>query len=62
MSKIIGVLTGGGDVPGQNVCLKAIVQNAGDRGFDVIGVRQGWTGLLHYDPDNSDTHTGRSCC
>ncbi len=57
MSKIIGVLTGGGDAPGQNVCLKAVVQNAGDRGFDVIGIRQGWTGLLHYDPDNSDTHT-----
>ena len=57
MSKIIGVLTGGGDAPGQNVCLKAIVQNAGDRGIDVIGIRQGWAGLLHYDPDNSDTHT-----
>jgi 6-phosphofructokinase len=57
MSKIMGVLTGGGDAPGQNVCLKAIVQNAGDRGCDVIGIRQGWTGLLNYDPNNSDTHT-----
>lgn len=56
MTKRIGVLTGGGDVPGQNVCLKAIVYNAIDRGFDVIGIRQGWTGLLNYDLDNADTH------
>src|SRR5512136_871893 len=59
MIQRIGVLTGGGDAPGQNVCLKAIVQNAIDRGFDVIGIRQGWTGLLRYDPDNADTHSGQ---
>jgi ATP-dependent phosphofructokinase / diphosphate-dependent phosphofructokinase len=59
MTKRIGVLTGGGDAPGQNACLKAIVQNAIDRGFDVIGIRQGWTGLLRYDPDNADTHSGQ---
>ncbi len=59
MTKRIGVLTGGGDAPGQNVCLKAIVQNAIDRGFEVIGIRQGWTGLLHYDPDNADTYSGQ---
>src|SRR5512136_2384111 len=59
MIQRIGVLTGGGDAPGQNVCLKAIVQNAIDRGFDVIGIRQGWTGLLRYDPDNAETHSGQ---
>ncbi len=59
MTKRIGVLTGGGDAPGQNVCLKAIVNTAIDRGFEVIGIRQGWTGLLHYDPDNADTHSGQ---
>ena len=56
MIQRIGVLTGGGDAPGQNVCLKAIVQNANDRGLDVIGIRQGWLGLLRYDPDNTETH------
>lgn len=59
MTKRIGVLTGGGDAPGQNVCLKAVVYNAIDRGFDVIGIRQGWAGLLNYDPDNADTHSGQ---
>jgi ATP-dependent phosphofructokinase / diphosphate-dependent phosphofructokinase len=59
MVKRIGVLTGGGDAPGQNACLKTIVQSAIDRGFDVIGIRQGWTGLLRYDPDNADTHSGQ---
>jgi 6-phosphofructokinase 1 len=56
MIKRVGVLTGGGDAPGQNVCLKAIVQHANDRGIDVIGIRQGWLGLLRYDPDNTETH------
>jgi ATP-dependent phosphofructokinase / diphosphate-dependent phosphofructokinase len=49
MAKRIGVLTGGGDAPGQNVCLKAIVYNAMDRGYDVVGIRKGWEGLLHYN-------------
>lgn len=49
MAKRIGVLTGGGDAPGQNVCLKAIVYNAIDRGYEVIGIRKGWEGLLHYN-------------
>ena len=49
MAKRIGVLTGGGDAPGQNVCLKAIVYNAMDRGYEVVGIRKGWEGLLHYN-------------
>lgn len=56
MSKRIGLLTGGGDAPGQNVCLKAIVYGAVDCGYEVIGIRKGWEGLLHYDPDNPDSH------
>ncbi len=60
MAKRVAVLTGGGDAPGQNVCLKAIVHNASDRGFDVLGIRQGWKGLLNYDPDNTDTHSGQA--
>ncbi len=55
MAKRIGVLTGGGDAPGQNVCLKAVVYNAIAHGFEVIGIRKGWEGLLNYDPDNPST-------
>jgi 6-phosphofructokinase 1 len=56
MAKRIGILTGGGDAPGQNICLKAIVYNAIDQGYEVVGIRKGWEGLLHYDLDNSASH------
>ncbi len=45
----IGILTGGGDVPGLNPCIKAVVEHAADQGWDVLGIRKGWAGLLHYD-------------
>lgn len=48
----IGVLTGGGDVPGLNPCIRAIVYRAQDNGWEVIGIRRGWAGLLNYNPDN----------
>lgn len=51
----IGVLTGGGDVPGLNACTKTIVAAAADEGWQVIGIRRGWAGLLEYDPDNPST-------
>lgn len=50
MSKRIAVLTGGGDVPGLNPCIKAIVYRAVDRGYEVIGIRRGWAGLVYIDP------------
>lgn len=56
MAKRIGVLTAGGDAPGQNVCLKEIVNKAIDCGYEVIGIRKGWEGLLRFDPDNPSTH------
>jgi 6-phosphofructokinase len=46
----IGVLTGGGDVPGLNPCIKAIVNRAEENGWDVLGIRRGWSGLLNFDP------------
>jgi 6-phosphofructokinase 1 len=60
MAKRIGVLTAGGDAPGLNVCLKGVVYNAIDRGFEVIGIRKGWEGLLHYDPENPETHAANA--
>ena len=52
----IAILTGGGDVPGLNPCIKAVVNRAVDAGYEVIGIRRGWAGLLHLNPDDSATH------
>jgi 6-phosphofructokinase 1 len=50
--KRIGVLTGGGDVPGLNPCIKTIVYRAVDEGYEVVGIRKGWGGLLYCNPDD----------
>jgi len=51
----IGILTGGGDVPGLNPCMKALVYRAIDDGHEVIGIRTGWGGLLNYNPSDPTT-------
>lgn len=52
----IGILTGGGDVPGLNPCIKAVVNRAEENGWEVFGVRRGWGGLLNYNiDDHADT-------
>ncbi len=56
MTKTIGILTGGGDVPGLNPCMKAVVIGAIDLGYKVIGIRRGWAGLLQYNLDEPSTH------
>jgi 6-phosphofructokinase 1 len=48
----IGILTGGGDVPGLNACVKAIVYRLTDGGHKVLGIRRGWGGLLGIQPDD----------
>jgi len=48
----IGILTGGGDVPGLNPCIKAVVSRAADGGHEVLGIRRGWAGLLETNPDD----------
>ncbi|MFN2188133.1 MAG: 6-phosphofructokinase [Candidatus Promineifilaceae bacterium] len=45
----IGILTGGGDVPGLNPCIKAVVNRAISEGHEVLGFRRGWEGLLNLD-------------
>jgi len=52
----IGILTGGGDVPGLNPCIKALVYRAADEGHETVGIRRGWRGLLFYNPDDPATH------
>lgn len=51
----IGVLTGGGDVPGLNPCIRSITLSALDRGWEVIGFRRGWQGFLEIDPDERES-------
>lgn len=54
--KKIGLLTGGGDVPGLNPCMKTLVMSALEEGYHVIGIRRGWAGLLHYNLDEPSTY------
>jgi phosphofructokinase-like protein len=42
----LGVLTGGGDCPGLNAVIRAVARRSLDRGYDVVGVRDGWLGLV----------------
>src|SRR3954452_17276146 len=53
-TKRIAVLTGGGDVPGLNAVIKSVVYRATDAGYDVLGIRRGWEGLTHVQPDRPD--------
>jgi ATP-dependent phosphofructokinase / diphosphate-dependent phosphofructokinase len=56
----IGILTGGGDVPGLNPAIRAITIRAQREGYRVIGIRRGWGGLVDLDPakdaDNSQNY------
>ncbi|MDH3523112.1 MAG: ATP-dependent 6-phosphofructokinase [Acidobacteriota bacterium] len=55
---VIGILTGGGDVPGLNPAIRAVTIEALAEGYRVLGIRRGWAGLVELvrDPeaDNSD--------
>ena len=46
-AKRVGILTGGGDVPGLNSVIKSVVYRGSEIGCDVIGIRRGWEGLTH---------------
>jgi 6-phosphofructokinase 1 len=48
----IGILTGGGDVPGLNPCIKAATNRSVAEGHEVLGIRRGWAGLLNFDPSD----------
>ncbi|MCB2169821.1 MAG: 6-phosphofructokinase [Deltaproteobacteria bacterium] len=54
--KTIGILTGGGDVPGLNPCIKQLVTRAAHCQFSVLGIRRGWQGLLAYNPDDPSSY------
>jgi phosphofructokinase-like protein len=46
MAKNVGILTGGGDCPGLNAVIRAVVRRADAVGWDVVAVREGWRGLV----------------
>ncbi|TML53402.1 MAG: 6-phosphofructokinase [Actinobacteria bacterium] len=46
MAKSLGILTGGGDCPGLNAVIRAVVRRADAAGWDVVAVREGWRGLV----------------
>ncbi|HET6683094.1 MAG TPA: 6-phosphofructokinase [Gaiella sp.] len=48
----IGILTGGGDVPGLNPCIKAVVNRVVDDRHEVVGLRRGWAALVQHDLDD----------
>ncbi len=56
MTKTIGILTGGGDVPGLNPAIKSVAINAFENGYKMVGIRRGWAGLLKYNLDEPSTH------
>ncbi len=57
---VIGILTGGGDVPGLNPAIRAVTIRALREGYQVIGIRRGWAGTVEIvrekDADNSESY------
>ncbi len=52
--KRIGILTGGGDVPGLNSVIKSVVYRSSEVGWEALGIRRGWQGLTHVDTSLED--------
>src|SRR6202048_4147121 len=50
--KRVGILTGGGDVPGLNSVIKSVVYRSSENDCEVIGIRRGWEGLTHLNLDD----------
>jgi 6-phosphofructokinase 1 len=58
MPKKIGILTGGGDVPGLNSVIKGVVYRGSENNIEVIGIRKGWEGLTHVNLDDPASRKG----
>jgi 6-phosphofructokinase 1 len=54
VKKRIGILTGGGDVPGLNSVIKSVVYRSDEVGWEAVGIRRGWQGLTHVDVNRTD--------
>ncbi len=51
-TKRVGILTGGGDVPGLNSVIKSVVYRGREHGVQAVGLRRGWEALTHLDPSD----------
>jgi ATP-dependent phosphofructokinase / diphosphate-dependent phosphofructokinase len=51
----IAILTGGGDVPGLNVAIKAVVTRAYSQNIDILGFRRGWLGAMSINPQDPES-------
>jgi ATP-dependent phosphofructokinase / diphosphate-dependent phosphofructokinase len=56
-NKRIGILTGGGDVPGLNSVIKEVTYRATENNCEVVGIRRGWEGLTHLNIDDEQSKT-----
>src|SRR6185437_11079904 len=52
MGQRIGILTGGGDVPGLNSVIKEVVYRGTENNCEIVGIRRGWEGLTHLNRDD----------
>jgi ATP-dependent phosphofructokinase / diphosphate-dependent phosphofructokinase len=57
MAKKVGILTGGGDCPGLNPVIRAVVRKAYNEGYEVIGFKNGWKGVIENDTMPLDLST-----
>ncbi len=55
--KTIGVLTSGGDAPGMNACIRAVVRTACEKGMNIYGINRGYNGLMEDDMFEMDLRT-----
>jgi phosphofructokinase-like protein len=60
MGKRVALLTGGGDCPGLNAVIRAVTRRSLDRGYEVVGAREGWRGLVEgrFQPLDDRTISG----
>src|SRR3954469_15634915 len=57
MSKRIGILTGGGDCPGLNAVIRAVVRRAISANGEVLGIKNGWLGLIDGEVEPLDRNS-----
>lgn len=57
MQKRVGVLTGGGDCPGINPVIRGVVRKALKEGYEIIGIKNGWKGLIENDTQTLDLNS-----
>ncbi|MGA7102970.1 MAG: 6-phosphofructokinase, partial [Pseudolabrys sp.] len=50
--KRIGILTGGGDVPGLNAVIKSATYRSSENNIEIVGLRRGWEALTHLNIDD----------